>query len=607
MADRTMTITNNCDYTVWPAIFTSIGSPGAAPDHDTGWEAPPGTSVSFTLAEGWEGRLWGRTDCDFSGDMVSSPLSCKTGGCNGGLKCASVGGTGVPPCTVAELALTTVQGDARVDYYDVSAVDGTNLELDMDNSCLFFNNPDRIVSTWEPILFVPSMTSSSAKDLNANCPSNLQTKNEQGKVVGCMSDCAASGSPGNPQYCCTGGYNVPETCPKSGIPHYDYFKTIFAIFSLRNLAENILGIIKLNRCTQGYVYAYDDKNEVGIISLILRTWMHWTNTLHSPYNGFLSRKQALFRRELKYSHKNNSTANSHKDNSTTLGINDDAGDENFSQFQELRLRGRFELKLGREFHKDVDQIERSSATSSSDSSSSGSSTSSSTAAADSSGQILGMDSTTAQMVGIAVLAIILVAVVGGGIWWWTNQKKKAAAAAAAEKGEWFASTCPPIALANGTKSRSDSSASSDDGGKKKKKSSSGSGSSSSDSDKSDTALKSHKKKHKKKKDDSDTDTDTAKELGLPLFGSERGRRSRAVNVLGATGMARTSDMAYSSLNSNGRIRVMGSSQVGQSSIGDDDWGWDGLSDEDLEKGGARTGMGVRASAGVSDRIGGGGF
>ena len=28
-------------------------------------------------------------------------------------------GTGVPPCTVAELALATVQGTSNIDYYDV--------------------------------------------------------------------------------------------------------------------------------------------------------------------------------------------------------------------------------------------------------------------------------------------------------------------------------------------------------------------------------------------------------------------------------------------------------------------------------------------------------
>lgn len=42
-----------------------------------------------------------------------------------------LGGTGVSPATLAELALT--QGNPLQDFYDISAVDGTNIPLAMTN------------------------------------------------------------------------------------------------------------------------------------------------------------------------------------------------------------------------------------------------------------------------------------------------------------------------------------------------------------------------------------------------------------------------------------------------------------------------------------------
>ncbi|KAL8281243.1 hypothetical protein RQP46_006277 [Phenoliferia psychrophenolica] len=70
MADRKMTIINKCTYTVWPASAASIGT---APTQDTGWEQKAGATVSFTLPEQWNGRLWGRTNCDFSGTDATLP------------------------------------------------------------------------------------------------------------------------------------------------------------------------------------------------------------------------------------------------------------------------------------------------------------------------------------------------------------------------------------------------------------------------------------------------------------------------------------------------------------------------------------------------------
>ncbi|KAM0754888.1 Osmotin, thaumatin-like protein [Meredithblackwellia eburnea MCA 4105] len=117
---RKMTVVNNCSYTLWPALYTSQQN-ATRLSQKTGWEAAAGSQVSFDLPEDWEGeahvigerRLWGRTDCDFSGTGLQAtlPSTCVTGGCNGGL----------------EWGLVYLH--ARV-----SAVDGTNIPLAMYNT-----------------------------------------------------------------------------------------------------------------------------------------------------------------------------------------------------------------------------------------------------------------------------------------------------------------------------------------------------------------------------------------------------------------------------------------------------------------------------------------
>ncbi|KZV87730.1 thaumatin type pathogenesis-related group 5 protein [Exidia glandulosa HHB12029] len=207
-ADRTITVRNKCKQTIWPAIFTPPGFP--APKVDTGFKLAPGGHKSFKVPGNWtSGRIWGRTGCDF-GKKVPGPLQCETGGCNGGLKCAKQGGTGVPPATLAEW---TLKPGNVPDWYDVSLVDG-------------FNLPMRIDATQG------CHAAGCGANLNTHCPAKLQKKNGKGKVVGCLSSCVATGLEKN---CCSGSHNTPQTCPKSKVDYYSYFK---------------------KGCPNSYVYAY---------------------------------------------------------------------------------------------------------------------------------------------------------------------------------------------------------------------------------------------------------------------------------------------------------------------------------------------------------------
>ncbi|THV00360.1 Osmotin, thaumatin-like protein [Dendrothele bispora CBS 962.96] len=215
---RTWTVKNNCAYTIWPGMYTDPNVGKNKPNHTTGWEAPPGSSVSFGVPDDWKaGRIWGRTKCDFSKN--SGADACETGGCNGGLECATDGGTGVPPASLAEW---TLQGDGNQDWYDVSVVDGANIPLEITNNA-------------------GCKAPSCKADLDKDCPAELKGK----KGGGCLSACAANldGNPGDSPNCCSGSHNKPETCPPSGVQHYDFFK---------------------KGCPDAYVYAYDESSKAAL-------------------------------------------------------------------------------------------------------------------------------------------------------------------------------------------------------------------------------------------------------------------------------------------------------------------------------------------------------
>ncbi|GAA5886462.1 hypothetical protein JCM6882_001644 [Rhodosporidiobolus microsporus] len=217
-ADRTFTVKNNCPWTLWPAIFTSAGT---APSQPRGWEASAGHSVSFSVAENWNGRIWARTQCTFRGQGL--PDDCVTGGCNGGIECATVGGTGRPPASLIEVNL-----NADVDWYNLSGVDGVNVATSITNN-----------------VGCPSPDCNNAGQINSNCPAELAVHNPEGVVVGCLSACAANldGNQQNSPNCCSGSYDRPETCPASGVAYYSLFK---------------------DACPSSYAYAYDEASQSAL-------------------------------------------------------------------------------------------------------------------------------------------------------------------------------------------------------------------------------------------------------------------------------------------------------------------------------------------------------
>ncbi|XP_042387172.1 thaumatin-like protein 1 [Zingiber officinale] len=205
------TLTNNCQYTVWPGLLSSAG---IASLPTTGFALQSGESRSLDAPAAWSGRIWGRTHC--STDSAGK-FTCGSGDCgSGSVECS--GGGAAPPATLAEF---TLAGSGGMDFYDVSLVDGYNL----------------------PMLVVPEGGSGGTcgstgclVDLNALCPSDLKVVLAQSdggsEGVACKSACEAFGTP---EYCCSGAYGNPNTCRPSS--YAQFFK---------------------NACPRAYSYAYDD-------------------------------------------------------------------------------------------------------------------------------------------------------------------------------------------------------------------------------------------------------------------------------------------------------------------------------------------------------------
>ncbi|XP_047058343.1 thaumatin-like protein 1b [Lolium rigidum] len=209
----TFTVTNGCSYTVWPGILSNAGVP---PPATTGFALSPGKSSAVAVADGWSGRIWGRTLC---GPSVAGAFACVTGDCGSGtVECSGRGAS--PPATLAEFTLAGAAGEN--DFYDVSLVDGYNVPVLVAPAAAAAANGSSCQPTGCPA------------DLNASCPPELHVVAGAGAMatVACRSACEAFGTA---EYCCSGAHGTPATCPPTAYSRF--FKAA---------------------CPLAYSYAYDD-------------------------------------------------------------------------------------------------------------------------------------------------------------------------------------------------------------------------------------------------------------------------------------------------------------------------------------------------------------
>ncbi|KAL7421269.1 hypothetical protein Q5752_004154 [Cryptotrichosporon argae] len=222
-AARTITITNACAGTIYPAFQYGTGSApttagGAA--QAGGWSQASGERYSFTVGDDWgDARVWARTGCTASGDA----LSCAIGGCADKLACSGTesGGQGA---TLAEFTLSGAASSSQ-DSFDISIVDGYNL----------------------PMTIEPSVAACAAASCGVD--TDLLTICDPALVYPAGSATLSSYGSGfdydNSPSCCTGTWADHDSCTKDLIPFYDVYKAA---------------------CPDAYVYAADDNYDDAVIS-----------------------------------------------------------------------------------------------------------------------------------------------------------------------------------------------------------------------------------------------------------------------------------------------------------------------------------------------------
>jgi hypothetical protein len=188
---RQVTFVNAVHETIWVAGAQQTPQP-ALPV--TGWELPPGHTVTIAVPDKWNGRFWGRTGCTFT---ASGTGRCQTGDCGGRFQCKGYGGI---PATLAEFNLNSWR---NLDFYDVSLVDGSNLPMYINIAA---------GTTKDPIS--PTGCAKSGCTKAVDCPDVLRI-HAGGAVVGCGSPCAVLGGD---QYCCRGAWAPRSACDPTKWP-----------------------------------------------------------------------------------------------------------------------------------------------------------------------------------------------------------------------------------------------------------------------------------------------------------------------------------------------------------------------------------------------------
>jgi hypothetical protein len=175
--ERTLTLVNRTRETIWPAAWP--GSVSGA----TGWTLPPGKSLSLTVSDHWNARLWGRTGCHFNS---AGHGDCLTGECGGRYQCQ---GWGQIPATLAEYDMDSFD---HLDFYDVSMVDGSNLPMYITITHGLTRNR----------ISADGCEREHGCTSTVKCPVALQVDRAR-RVVACISPCARFHTN---RYCCSGPF-----------------------------------------------------------------------------------------------------------------------------------------------------------------------------------------------------------------------------------------------------------------------------------------------------------------------------------------------------------------------------------------------------------------
>ncbi|KAI7483580.1 Osmotin, thaumatin-like protein [Hortaea werneckii] len=270
-ASTPLVMSNWCSDTIWPAV----DSQGGTGPENTGFELASGENQTEYVSSDWQGRVWGRTNCTFSGH--GGGVACTTGDCGGIEACQ---GPGAPPATLAEF---TLNGGQQQTFYDLSLVDGYNLPMAIvmmpnghsslesidqstsNPSCVasignlaapnfnpYTNNQQFLGTTAHNAL--PFENGETASSISQWCPWDLQVTAPSKPGNGaypypdgnvdrpafdpCYSACAKYNEE---KYCCSGAFDDPGKCTANY--YADAAKTV---------------------CPDAYSYAYDDQDSTFV-------------------------------------------------------------------------------------------------------------------------------------------------------------------------------------------------------------------------------------------------------------------------------------------------------------------------------------------------------
>jgi len=218
---RTFSFYNKCGYDIWVGTYGQNSDTPA----NGGFKLPEGTQADLNMPnQAWSGRFWARTGCQADGSH------CQTGDC-GGLQCN--GNAGAMGPTLAEFTLNAYMG---ADFYDVSMVDGYNVDIQIRPKEGTFSR-----NTYPASNYSCGVAGACNTNPLSKCdPQYAIYSPVTHEIIQCLSACTwhmLNRPDQAPQYCCTDGtpYFSRDTC----------------------LASSNANMMK-SMCPDSYSWAYDD-------------------------------------------------------------------------------------------------------------------------------------------------------------------------------------------------------------------------------------------------------------------------------------------------------------------------------------------------------------
>jgi hypothetical protein len=266
-------VVNQSSQTV---LFAAFGPSAIEPEGGVAnWAQLPGGSLTLDIPDDWYNtqakgtvgpRIWARTGCRYS--VALDRAQCESGDCAGHFDCGTAGPggvslVGVAPVSIAEFCLNCIpsaQPTLRLNYWDVSIVDGANLSMNIQPTGTFSpSHPPGVDDKFwcqfapnsVPGVYAPNSISGADLRDPEICPPDWRLKsNDLGmfikgqspnNIVACFSNCGREVYPTAPAsdctdatdkrcgawraYCCQASdYGGNECTPKGTTPQPDICK-----------------------------------------------------------------------------------------------------------------------------------------------------------------------------------------------------------------------------------------------------------------------------------------------------------------------------------------------------------------------------------------------